>query len=227
MWPPLLLLAAGWVLRPLEPRLLGPGDVPRLAAAGGIPVAVLGGMRSAAAGAYWLRANLAWERQDPVETRVWLERTVAADERPLYFWLNAARMIAHDFPAWRLTADAPLALRQRVEREQAEAALAWLDTGVRRRGPAAGLYLEMADLRLRVLGDREGAARLFRLAAEQPGAPWQAARLHAEMLRLLGRPAEALAWLRQILPGLPADDPAARREVVVQRIAELERLTGG
>ena len=70
------------------------------------------------------------------------------------------------------------------------------------------------------------ASALFRQAAEQPGAPWQAARIHAELLREMGRPAEALAWLKSILPTLPADDPAARREVVQQRIRELESLVG-
>ena len=64
-------------------------------------------------------------------------------------------------------------------------------------------------------------------AAEQPGAPYYAARIYGELLRELGRPAEALAWLRQILPALPADDPAARRDVVVQRIKLLEvEVTG-
>lgn len=226
--PLLLLLATGWVMRPLESRLAMPVAASGVGVAGsGSTLAVLGGLRSVAAGAFWLRANLAWERRDPVATRTLLELTVAADSRPRYFWLNAARMIAHDFSEWRLDADAPAALRDRVVREQAEAALAWLEQGLRRSGPSAELYIEMANLRLRTLGDREGAARSFRQAAQQPGAPWHAARIHAELLRSLGRPEEALAWLRQILPGLPADDPAARREVVAQRIAELEREVAG
>jgi hypothetical protein len=39
----------------------------------------------------------------------------------------------------------------------------------------------------------------------------------------LGRPQEALAWLREVLPRLEADDPLARREVVLERIEMLER----
>jgi hypothetical protein len=81
----------------------------------------------------------------------------------------------------------------------------------------------MANIQLRALGDREGAARLFRQAAGQPQAPYYAARIHAELLRELGRPAEALAWLRQILPDLPASDPAAQRAVVLARIKGLEQ----
>ena len=37
---------------------------------------------------------------------------------------------------------------------------------------------------------------------------------------------KALAWLRKNLPGLPADDPAARRDVVLARIAALDRELG-
>ena len=85
----------------------------------------------------------------------------------------------------------------------------------------------MANIRLRALGDRAGAADFFRQAAEQPGAPYYAARIHGELLRELGRPVEALAWLRKILPALPADDPAAQREVVLERIKGLEQEVAG
>ena len=74
---------------------------------------MLGGMRSVVAGGFWLRADLAWERRDPVETTALLELTVAADERPLYFWLNGARILAYDVPAWQ-PVDTPLAVRQRA-----------------------------------------------------------------------------------------------------------------
>jgi hypothetical protein len=221
-WLPLPVLAAALLLaRPFESRLQ-----PRVAgndrsAAGAGSLAILGGFRAAAADAAWLQANLAWERQDAVQTTFFVEATLAADERPLYFWLNAARMIAYDFPRWKAQ-DAPAAVRDKLARESAGHALALLERGLARHPARADIYVEMATIRLRALGDREGAAHLFRLAAEQPGAPWHAARIHAELLRELGRPAEALAWLRALLPSLPAGDPAARREVVEQRIRELE-----
>lgn len=228
--PPALLLAAVCVMRPLEMRLSAPvmASIPQMAALGGSggTLAVLGGLRAAVAGGFWLRTNLAWERRDPAATTRLLNLTVVADERPLYFWLNGARMLAYDLPEWR-SAGAPLALRQRMADEQARIALDFLATGRQTHGAAAELTIEMANIRLRALGDREGAARLFRLAAEQPGAPYYAARVHAELLRELGRPAEALAWLKQILPTLPADDPAARREVVLERIKGLEQESAG
>lgn len=223
--PLVVLLVAGWMLRPWE-RHLGGAVSAREAAPGSMLALLPDGWRSAAANACWLRANLAWERRDPAATRLLLELTVSADDRPLGFWLNGARMIAHDFPVWRERPDMPEAVRVRIRREEAQRALSWLERALAHHPAKAEIYVEMADLRLRVMNDPEGAARLFRLAAAQPGAPWHAARIHAELLREMGRPAEALAWLRQVWPTLPAGDPAARRDSVKQRIEELERASG-
>jgi hypothetical protein len=59
-----------------------------------------------------------------------------------------------------------------------------------------------------------------------PDAPYYAARIYAELLVGLGREAEALAWLERQLVTLPANDPAARREVVVERIQWLKVRVG-
>ncbi len=217
MVPALVLLVAMVCVRPLESRLADAS----LASGAGI-FGALGGMRAAVASGFWLRTNLAWEKRDPVETMAYLQLTVAADEAPRYFWVNGARMIAYDLPEWRLEPGAPAAVRARVSAEQAQAALAFLENGLRFHPDDAALLVEMANIRLRALDDREGAAQLFRRAAEQQDAPYYAARIYGELLVQLGRPAEALAWLKQVLPTLPADDPAARREVVAQRIKALE-----
>jgi hypothetical protein len=225
--PPALLVAAIGTLRPLETRLAPPAVSPTAALAGtGGTLAVLGGMRSVLAGGFWLRTNLAWERHDEAQVVSLLHLTVAADERPLHFWFNGARMIAYDLPEWR-SAGVPAAVRQRLREEQGRAAIAFLERGQSARGCSAEFLIEMANISLRALGDREAAARLFRQAAAQPGAPYYAARIHAELLRELGRPAEALAWLRQVVSGLPADDPAAQRAVVLARIKGLEHATSG
>ena len=218
------------LLRPLEHRI-GVFAFPMAwrveqltAAAGrGSTLGLLGGMRSTVASGCWLRANLAWERRDLAATTALIELTVAADERPLYFWLNGARMLACDLPEWRLAGSAPAAFRPRVNEEQAQLALRFLEKGLRWHGADPALYIEMANIHLRRRGDAGSAAHCYRLAAEQPGAPYYAARIHAELLQELDRPLEALAWLRQILPGLPGDDPLARREVVIERIKALEQ----
>jgi hypothetical protein len=45
--------------------------------------------------------------------------------------------------------------------------------------------------------------------------------LHAELLKRLGRKAEALAWLVQLHPQLPPGDEAT--EIVLGRIRDLEK----
>jgi tetratricopeptide (TPR) repeat protein len=222
-----VLVASAWLLRPLERRVVVPialrtDQLMRVVGRGGI-MARLGGMRSAFASACWLRANLAWERRDALATAALIELTVAVDERPVYFWLNGARMLAYDVPEWRRNDLAPAAWRSRVNEEQAQQALRLLEKGLRWHGPDPALYIEMANIHLRRRNDREAAARYYRLAAEQTGAPHYAARIHGELLRELGRPQEALAWLREVLPRLEAGDPLARREVVLERIEMLER----
>ncbi len=219
------LAAAGVGWRLLERQATTPapwrtGQWLELAGRGDWP-AVLGGWRAAMAGGFWLRTNLAWERRDRAATATLLQLTVAVDERPAYFWLNGARMLAYDMPEW-LPATAPAAVRQQVNEEQAQQALRFLEKGINWHGADAALYVEMANIHLRRRGDLENAARCYRLAAEQPGVPHYAARIHAELLRELGRPQEALAWLRAMLPTLPAGDPAARRDVVLARIQALE-----
>lgn len=208
--PGVVLTLAAIFLSPLEPQR-----------------AAVGGIRRAVAGGCWLRASLAWERCDPVATTALLKITVMLDGAPRYFWLNGARMMAYDLPVWRSEPGMPAALRRRIFEEQGHAALEFLADGLRAHPGDPDLLIEMAGVWLRLFDDRTGAAQLFRQAAEQPGAPYYAARIHAELLVQLGRPDEALAWLRQILPRLPAGDPAARREIVVQRIKALEAQLGG
>ena len=185
-------------------------------------IALLGGMRSMVASGCWLRANLAWEKRNADETAALIDLTVAADERSLYFWLNGARILANDFPEWRMSGPVPSALRPIANEECAQLALRFLEKGLRWHGPDAAIYIEMANIHLRRRNDLSEAARFYRKAAEQPGAPYYAARIHGEMLQALGRPREALVWLKQILATLPANDELARREVVLERIKLLE-----
>lgn len=179
-------------------------------------------VRTLAADWSWLKANVAWEAQDEERTRAWSAAAIAARPDRDYFRVNAARLCAFDFPAWRETRapDAPASVRRRWHAELAEEALALLAAGP---APDAGRLIEAGNIALHACRDPERAAEFYRRASELPGAPWHAGRIHAELLRQTGRSREALAWLRAWLPRLPADDPAAQRERIVARIAELER----
>lgn len=228
----LLALASAASIAPLETALRGigvalPPSRGQLAAQAGhgVILATLGGGRTLTADLLWLKTNLAWEQEDLAATRAWLDLVVAVDERPDYFWLNGARIIAYDMPVWRGRdqPDAPAAVGTQIREQQAQAALQFLQRGLDVRGANAAFFAEMAGIHLRVRHDPAQAAEYFRRAAECPGAPYYAARIYAELLAALGRKREARDWLRQLLPHLPADQPDARRAVVADRLAALER----
>lgn len=229
---PVVALLSALVIGRVEPLLVAPagdrstGQRQWAAQAGhGVVLATLGGWRTLTADFVWLKANLAWESESLAATRAWLDLTVAIDERPDYFWLNSARIIAYDMPVWRLRArpEAPAAVAAAIREEQAQRALDFLARSLAVRGPNAAIYSEMGAIHWRVRRDLAAAAESYRLAAELPGAPFYAGRLHAELLVTLGRVPEARDWLRAWLPRLPEDNPDARREVVATRLAELER----
>jgi hypothetical protein len=143
------------------------------------PTPPIGGFRTAAADWLWLENNLAWEARDAGRVRRLINLTVRTDPESRYFWLNSARMLAYDLPAWRarLEPNAPAAARARWRRDGAEEALRLLDRGLRWHGNSAALYLEKGSVCLYGLGDRTGAAECFRLAATQTDTPEFAKRI--------------------------------------------------
>lgn len=188
-----------------------------------------GGVRAIAADICWLRTYEAWRGQDEARTESLIRRTLAWDPRTEFFRVNGARIMAHDFPAWRAgrEPEAPAAVQAEWRARAARAAIALLEEGLHHRGDSPVLHGEIAGHYWHGLGDFAQAAEHYRRAARLPGAPWHAARLHAEALLRLGRREEAREWLRALLPTLPADDPTAQRGVVEARLAELEREPRG
>jgi hypothetical protein len=188
--------------------------------------ALLGGFRSLVADMAWLRANVLWERRDMIHLESTLRLVTAVDPRPLLFWLNGARMIAYDFPAWRIAGRGgealPAAVQDTIRAEQARRALAWLDRGEAFHPHSPALLIERANISLYGGRDLAAAADWCRQAAEIPGAPAYAARLHAELLRRLGRRAEALAWLMRFHARRSREDPHASADGVLELVRELE-----
>jgi len=193
----------------------------------GVTVALLGGFRSLVADFLWLANNAAWEARNLPKSQSLIRLTTAVDPRPLYFWINGARMIAYDMPVWRIDEQSNRKVltekaRRQVDCEQAEVALELLEAALRHHPSNPLVSIEIANIHLRRLGDVETAARFYRAAASQPGAPGFAARIHAELLKKLGRRKEALEWLVAHHRKLDPQDPAALAAVVLQRIRELE-----
>ena len=149
------------------------------------------------ADALWLRMYVLWERRDLPGTQSFIQLVTAIDPRPLYFWLNGARILANDLAAWRVEAAGGYeavgpAMEARVNREQGTLALAHLGAAGAFHPASADVWIERANIELYRLRDLAAAAESYRRAWEQPRAPYYAARLHAELLRrLAGRPPEA------------------------------------
>jgi len=217
------MLAAACLVPPAAP----PAGAVAETSAPAISAALLGGCRALVADGLWLETYEAWVRRDAAATTALIRLTTAMDDRPLYFWVNGARMLAYDLAQWRLDAAAaggavPAAVRARITAEQAELALGYLAEARRRHPQSADLCVEIANLHLHQRGDPAAAARWYREAAGRPDAPYYAARIHGELLRRLGRPAEAYAWLCHVHASLPPDDAAAMPALVLARIRALE-----
>jgi tetratricopeptide (TPR) repeat protein len=257
LWVLVGLAVTGWLWRGVEARTWAvvrqaePAWQEGLGAAAvgqGLTLGVLGGFRALAADMVWLRANVSWERREVEATEAWLRLGTTLDSRPLFFWLQGARMLAWDMPGWRIEAEGgaavvPGARQGAIVAEQAARGLAYLEQARRFHPDRAAVDVEVGNLQLQRRGDLAAAAAAYRAAAQRPDAPYYAARLHAEMLRRLGRDAEALAWLRETyatLPGAPGVERSpgmserewawrveqARAEDVAARIRELEARVG-
>jgi hypothetical protein len=236
----LALLALGLITRPIEapaweevkksqPELnlasieVGLGQ--------GLTIGLLGGFRAIAADLLWIQTNAVWERNDLPATQTMVRLVSAVDPRPLYFWLNGSRMIALDMPVWRIEAaggfdDVPQAVQTRFNHEQARVALNHLETALDFHPNHPLVLVEIANIHLRRLDDVETAAEYYRVAALDPRAPYYAARIHAELLRRLGREGEAYQWLMALHPQLDPDNLFAMADVVLGRIRELEEELG-
>jgi hypothetical protein len=206
-------------------------DSSMTAAGQGVTLALLGGFRALVADVLWIRMYALWEQRDLGGTQSLVQLVTAVDPRPAYFWINGARILANDLAVWRLEEAggydvAGAAVEERLNREQAAVAIAHLSAGMAFHPDNPDLWIERGNIELNRARDVAAAAESFRQAWERPRAPYYAARLHAQLLRRAGRPAEALEFLIKLHPTLPANDEGAARELVLERIRELERELG-
>lgn len=230
------LLAVGLLTQPIE----GPAwkqvksRQPELNLAGmegalgqGIIVGMLGGFRAIMADFLWIQTNSVWERRERAKLDSMIRLVTSIDPRPDFFWTNSARMIAYDVPHWRIREEGgyqavPEKRQEEIALEQAEQAFALISRALEFHPENPKLYLEIGQIYLNRLEDPASAAPWFLRASEQPGAPYFAARIYAELLRRQGKDVEAYDFLKDLFEKLPDDDPYAQKGIILERIRALE-----
>ncbi|GHB97095.1 tetratricopeptide repeat protein [Cerasicoccus arenae] len=195
----------------------------------GVIIGLLGGFRTLVADFVYLRASYYWEKSDRPNTEALLALTTSIDPRPLYFWLNAARIISYDIPVWRVRErgdfeDVPQAYKDHIYQEQVDRAMGLLDRAQSFHPDNMQIPLEKARIYYDKVKDYENAAKYYHQVTQMPDAPYYAARIYANALDNLGRSREAYEFLRELYPTLPPSEevPQASREVVLERIREFE-----
>jgi len=195
----------------------------------GVVIGLLGGFRTLIADFVYLRASFYWEKRDRPNTEALLTLTTAIDPRPMWFWLNAARIISYDIPVWRIREkgkweDVPEAYRDHIYEEQVARTMALLDRAEKFHPNDIRIPLERARIYYDKTKNYEQAAKYYKQVTEMPDAPYYAARIYANALEKIGRPYDAYYFLRNLYPTLPPSEvePAASREVVLERIREFE-----
>jgi len=187
---------------------------------------LLGHFRALAADLAWLRSYAAWERHDEAATELFIRLSTTLDDRVLGFWINGARILAYDMPSWSEKNAAENSLETMRIQQHAHRAIGFLDSALVHHPQRSALWIERANIQLNKLQDIAGAAESYYHASMQPDAPFYAARVYAELLRRLGRKAEALQWLRTLYPSLPQELEAAAASTVLSRIRRLEEELG-
>lgn len=235
-----VLLCAGWLARPLEApawESVRSGEASmqlegiEASLGQGLVIGVLGGLRTIVADFLWLRLNTYWEQRDSEKVAALIGMVTTLDPAPEFFWIHSARILAYDMPNWRIRHEGgykvvPEARWDAIDAEQAEIAFDLLERARHYHPDNPRIPLEIGQIHLNRLDSPEDAAPWFLEASRLPGAPFYAARIHAELLRRSGHAVEALAFLKELYLELPDDNPYAQKPIVLERIRELEAELG-
>ncbi len=232
----LVLGLVGLVTYPLERRIWTrlEADQPALqlknleeAMGQGILIGMFGGFRTLLADMLWLKGHTYWEKYDLPTTMTMINLTTTVDPRPMFFWINGARIIGLDMPVWRTREegdyeDLPESLILGIQQEQAERAIQLIDRALEYHPDRSTLYLEKGWFLLDRMKDMDAAAEQYLIGSKQHDSPPYAARIYAELLKRMGRKMDAYHYLRELYPTLSWDHYVERKEVVKERILELE-----
>lgn len=227
------LALAGTALEPLAApasRATRPAGVaPHHASAGeGLLLASLGGMRTLAADAFWLRGYVMWERRDRAACTTFAKLACALSPETPSFRTGYASWLAFDFPHWSIAEAGGVfkvgeADREKFNRTDALEALTFIDDAMAREPDDARYGLlggQICDIKLK---DRDRAATYYQKASETTAAPWYPTWLYADKLVLTGRVDEARAFMRRYANRVP---PGSTRAAHAQRyLADLGPAT--
>ena len=171
-----------------------------------------GGLRRLVAGYWWIQTYVAWEAGDGSAVITGVEQTTRLDPGALHFWINGARMLAHDLPRWKLAAlggeeSLPRSVSDQVREEHVQAALRLLAKAETFHPMTAVLAIEAGTLHWHGRRDLAAAIDAFEKATRCEDAPFCTFRIHAELLRMQGRPRDAYRALSRFLSDfrLPVD----------------------
>lgn len=215
------LVAAGGLNAALRDRDVAAADSANVEAPAVAAEQAFGGLRRLAAGLIWVGVYSDWHRRDRAAMTAGMEWAVQLDPGVMLYWLDGARMMAYDVPAWHRGSIRSADELKSLRREQLERSMNWLDRAWAEHPQRAAIPIEKAVQQWSVARDAAAAERALAAAQGCGDAPYFVARVRAEMLVRLGRRGEALQLLRRELPRLSPDDPRAARTLVEQRIREL------
>lgn len=194
----------------------------------GVVLGVLGGFRTLAADLVFISAFTHWQEKDLPKVEALSRLTVTIDPEPTYFWLNAARMFAFDFPHWRVQQlggleEVPEAVWQEIVREQAWHGIAFLQEALKYHPDEARLMTDIGLIAAEKLKDYQLAADYYLKAWEANDQFYFAARIYSRMLRNMGKDEEAYEFLKQHFNEIFYDDWQSQKGYVLELIRECER----
>tara|TARA_B100001123_G_scaffold442346_1_gene585700 strand:+ start:476 stop:1318 length:843 start_codon:yes stop_codon:yes gene_type:complete len=228
-----ILLATGMAIEPVENKVWNHMEEKQEgfhlanleeAAGQGLVLGVLGGFRALMADILWLKTMLAWETESLEKTISLIQFTISVDPSPTFFWINGARIMANDMPYWPDSqGKTPEATRKNRE-ALAKAAIRLLQKGHAYHPEKPDMIIEIGNVNYNQLRDMEAAAEYYHRAyTKYATTPYYVGRLHAQLLRKLGRNQEAYKFLTGIYPELPDEIIYAQKKVVLKRIRQLEK----
>lgn len=227
-----LLVAAGsfaevsWRrIRPAIPEI-GPRELEPTVGQG-LLLGILGGGRTVIADITWLRSYVLWERHERAACEALMRAACALDPHARFFWENAGNIIGYDMAHWEIRrrggyVKVPQEIQDHLIRSYGRRGLDLLDEGLKHTRSKVALYMcagQMAEMKLK---DKLLSADYYMKAAEDPSAPWFAARFAAFNLWDAGERRRAYDWYRrQWLERLSKESDRSPDDL--EKLREMER----